>query len=144
MFESLFGTKNSRLAKKWTKEHEKMVVYAHKILAAYSINDNEAIRKNLLDLRIVAINHIMTEDIEFYKLLQDKKRLNESIEQSVHQFTDSFHDTKVVIRDFLRKYTEESAVYDENFFTTFNGIVDALGARIEYEEKNLYKLLRDK
>jgi len=46
-----------------------------------------------------------------------------------------------VLRNFLRTYTKQDAVYDEEFFATFNTIVEALGERIEFEEKNLYKLL---
>ena len=141
MFGALFGSKNQKLVKNWTKEHEKIVVLAHKIIADYSNDNTKALKKHLIELRTIAINHIMTEDIEFYRLLKDEKRLNSEIEKSVHTFTDSFHDTKVVLRDFLRKYTKDDAVYDEEFFATFNAIVEALGNRIEFEETNLYKIL---
>ncbi|NPA59116.1 MAG: hypothetical protein GXO30_01415, partial [Epsilonproteobacteria bacterium] len=141
-FEAIFGTKNQKLVKSLTKEHEKIVVLAHKIIADYSHDDAKTLKKHLIELRTVAINHLMTEDIEFYRLLKDKERLNEDIKNNVHTFTDSFHDTKVVLRDFLRKYAKDGASYDKEFFTTFNTIVDVLGKRIEFEEDNLYKLLQ--
>jgi len=141
MLNTLFGSKNQKLVKNWTKEHEKIVVLAHKIIADYSNDNPKKLKKHLVELRTIAINHIMTEDIEFYRLLKDEKRINSEIEKNIHNFTDSFHDTKVVLRDFLRKYTKDDAIYDEEFFTTFNAIVEALGNRIEFEEKNMYKIL---
>ena len=143
MFESLFGSKNQKLAIKWMKEHEAIVVLANKIIAAYTKNDDVQVKKHLEALRDIAINHIMTEDIEFFRLLKDESRLNSDIEKSVNTFKESFRDTKIVLRNFLRHYTQENVVYDEEFFTTFNTIVEALGARIEFEEKNLYKLLSE-
>ncbi len=144
MFESLFGSKNKKLVKGWSKEHEKIVVLAHKIIAAYSIEDIASLRQHLIDLRVIAINHIMTEDIEFYKLLKDESRLTPEIEKGIHEFVTSFEETKSLLRSFLRTYTQENAQYDEKFFKTFNAIVDALGKRIEFEEKNLYSLLEQK
>jgi len=144
MFESLFASKNKKLVLSWSKEHEKIVTLAHKILAAYSLDNEASVRKHLIDLRVVAINHLMVEDIEFHKLLKDETRVTAEISKSVHEFVDSFHDTKIVLRDFLRKYVHEDAVYNEHFFTTFNSLVEALASRIEYEETHLYKLLKKK
>ncbi len=144
MFEAIFGTKNQKLVKTLTKEHEKIVILAKKIIDDYSNDDAKALKKHLIELRSIAINHVMTEDIEFYRLLKDKEHLNDEIKNSVQTFTKSFHDTKVVLRDFLRKYTKDNVTYNEEFFTTLNAIVKALGSRIEYEEKNLYKLLKEK
>ncbi len=142
MFESLFASKNKKLVLTWDKEHEKMVILAHKIIADYSLDDVKSIRKHLTELRVIAINHLMIEDIEFHQLLRDKTRATDEIAKSVHEFDDSFHDTKIALRDFLRKYVREDAVYDEEFFATFNSIVEVIGNRIEYEESHLYELLK--
>jgi len=144
MFESLFASKNKKLVLTWSKEHEKIVVLSHKILAEYSLDDVSSIRKHLLELRALVINHLMVEDIEFHKLLNDEKRVTDEIAKSVHDFVDSFHETKTVLRDFLRQYVQEDALYNEKFFTTFNSLVEALGQRIEYEETHLYNLLKSK
>ena len=144
MFESLFASKNKKLVLTWNKEHEKIVALAHKIIAAYTSKDEKKVRKHLIALRSVALNHLMAEDIAFNKLLKDEKRVTDEIAKSVNDFTDSFHATKTVLRDFFRQYVQENAVYDETFFTTFNSLVEALGQRIAYEEKHLYKILKEK
>jgi len=144
MFESLFASKNKKLVLKWSKEHEKIVVLSHKILAEYSLDDVSSIRKHLLALRALVINHLMVEDIEFHKLLNDEKRVTDEITKSVHHFVDSFHETKTALRDFLRQYVQEDALYNEQFFIKFNSLVEALANRIEYEETHLYTLLRKK
>jgi len=143
MFTSLFSSKNKKLVKGWTKEHEKIVVLAHKIIAAYSGHDHAAVRKHLLELNKVAVVHLMTEDIEFYRLLKDHKRTNDEIEKLINEFTRSFRETKGVLRDFLLKYTAPDAIYDDEFFKTFNVIVEVLADRIAFEEKNLYLALSD-
>ena len=74
MFGSLFLSKNQKLVKKWEKEHEQIVVLAHKVIAAYSKNDYDAAKKELGLLNNLAVDHLMNEDIEFYRLLKDQKR----------------------------------------------------------------------
>ena len=142
MFESLFASKNKKLVLTWDKEHKKIIILAHKIIADYSLNDVKNIRKHLTELRVIAINHLMIEDIEFQQLLRDKTRVTDEIAKSIHEFDDSFRGTKITLRDFLRKYVQEDAVYDEEFFAIFNSIVEVLGNRIEYEESHLYELLK--
>ena len=39
---------------------------------------------------------------------------------------------------FLTKYTRQDVPLDDEFFTTFNGLVEVLAERIAFEEKNLY------
>ena len=74
MFWSLFSSKNQKLVKKWKKEHEQIVILAHKIIAAYSNNKHKVVKKELKALRGLAINHIMIEDLEFFRLLENKKK----------------------------------------------------------------------
>ena len=144
MFWSLFSSKNQKLVKKWVKEHEQIVVLAHKVIADYSNNNHAATKKDLVSLRELAVNHIMTEDLEFYKLLKDKKRFDSKTEKLIDEFTDTFRDTKLVLMDFLSKYTRTDAVLDDEFFKTFNEIVGVLAERIAFEEKTLYATLSAK
>jgi len=138
MLSSLFASKNQKLVKGWVKEHEEIVVLAHKIIAAYSGHDHALVRKYLLELNKIAVVHLMTEDIEFYRLLKDHKRTNDEIERLINEFTKSFRETKATLRDFLLKYTAPDAIYDDSFFKTFNVIVEVLADRIAFEEKTLY------
>jgi len=144
MLGSLFASKNQKLVKGWVKEHEKIVVLAHKIIAAYSEHDHASVRKYLLELNKVAVVHLMTEDIEFYRLLKDNKRKNDEIEKLVNEFTRSFKETKTTLREFLLKYTLPDAIYDDDFFKTFNIIVEVLADRIGFEENNLYAVMKSR
>ena len=141
MFGFLFSSKNRKLVTKWQKEHEEIVVLAHKIIAAYSKNDHNQAKKELQALNSLAVDHLMNEDIEFYRLLKDQKRLNVQTEEMVKEFTKTFKGTKIALINFLTKYSKPEAVLDDDFFKTFNDLVGILGERINFEEENLYKQL---
>ena len=142
MFGSLFASKNKKLVTKWEKEHEQIVVLAHKVIAAYSKNDHKQAKKELVALNELAVDHVMNEDIEFYKLLKDQKRNDSKTEKMVKEFTKSFKGTKIALMNFLTKYSRPETVLDDEFFTTFNELVGILGERITFEEENLYIKMR--
>jgi len=144
MFGSLFGSKNKKLAIHWEKEHQAMVVLAHKVIAKYSKNDMTGAKKSLKALNSLAVDHLMEEDIEFYKLLKDDKRLTPETVELVHEFTRTFKDTKLTLMKFLTTYSKDDVVLDEEFFNTFNTLVAVLADRINFEEENLYTLLKEK
>jgi len=138
MFFSLFSSKSQKLVKKWKKEHEQIVTLAHKVIAEYSKNNLDAAKKYLKELNELAVDHIMNEDIEFYRLQKDHKNLHDETERLIEEFVKTFKSTKVALMKFLTKYTRDDAVLDDEFFDTFNNIVGVLAQRIEFEEKNLY------
>jgi len=144
MFESLFGSKNKKLAVHWEKEHAEIVVLAHEVIANYSKNDMNAAKKSLKSLNSLAVDHLMEEDIEFYKLLKDDKRLTPKTVELVHEFTQTFKNTKLTLMKFLTQYSKDDVVLDEEFFNTFNTLVAVLSDRINFEEENLYTLLKEK
>ena len=137
-------SKNQKLVKKWTKEHEQIVVLAHKVIGEYSKNNLKNTRGALNELNSLAVDHLMNEDIEFYRLLKDQKRLTPQNEILIREFTKTFKDTKKALMNFLTKYTREDVHLDNEFFETFNAIVGILGERIQFEETNLYTLLYNK
>ncbi len=140
----LFLSKNQKLVKKWKKEHEDIVVLAHKVIGEYSKNNHANARKALKELNNITVNHVMNEDIEFYRLMKDQKRITTKSEAMVREFTDTFKGTKMALMNFLTKYTQDDVVLDEEFFTAFNNLVGILGERIEFEENNLYSILYNK
>ncbi len=144
MLSGLFLSKNQKLVKKWTKEHEDIVVLAHKVIGEYSKNNHDNARNALKELNNLAVDHVMNEDIEFYRLMKDQKRITTKSETMVREFTNTFKGTKMTLMNFLTKYTQDDIVLDEEFFTTFNDLVGILGKRIEFEENNLYNLLYNK
>ena len=103
-----------------------------------------ASKKILQSLNKLAVQHLMNEDIEFYKLLKDQKRLTPTSEVYIKEFTHTFKSTKLKLMNFLTTYTRDEAVLDEEFFQTFNQLVAVLVERINFEEKNLYSLLHNK
>ena len=144
MLSGLFLSKNQKLVKKWTKEHEDIVVLAHKVIGEYSKNNHDNARNALKELNNLAVDHVMNEDIEFYKLMKDQKRVTTKSEAMVREFTNTFKGTKMTLMNFLTKYTQDDIVLDEEFFNMFNNLVGILGERIEFEENNLYSLLYNK
>jgi hypothetical protein len=142
MFGNLFSSKNQKLVKKWEKEHEEIVVLAHKVIAAYSKNDHKQAKKELKALNELAVDHVMNEDIEFYRLLKDQRRNDSKTEKMVKEFTKSFKGTKLALMNFLTKYSRTETVLDDEFFTTFNELVGILAERIAFEEENLYIKMR--
>jgi len=140
----LFSSKNQKLVKKWQKEHEKIVELAHKVIGEYSKNNHDAAKKAVVELNSLAVDHVMNEDIEFYKLMRDEKRIDDKTEVLVDDFIKSFKKTKLTLMSFLSNYSKPDVPLDEEFFTTFNQLVEVLGKRIEFEEKNLYSQLKDK
>ena len=140
----LFSSKNQKLVKKWQKEHERIVELAHKVIGEYSKNNYTAAKKALKELNTLAVDHVMNEDIEFYKLMRDEKRIDSKTEVLVDDFIKSFKQTKLALMSFLSKYSKDEIPLDEDFFKTFNEIVEVLAERIDFEEKNLYSKLKEK
>jgi hypothetical protein len=140
---SLFSSKNQKLVQKWQKEHEKIVELAHKVLGEYAKNNYSEAKKALKELNSFAVDHIMNEDIEFYKLMHDEKRIDLKTEVLVDDFIKSFKKTKLALMSFLSKYSKDETPLDETFFTQFNEIIEVLAERIDFEERNLYSKLKE-
>jgi hemerythrin len=141
MFDSLFASKNKKLVLKLQKEHKHLVELVGVLLQAYEQNDKKRLHKYLVELKNVALTHLMTEDVEFYRLVKDSKRSTKEIEKLVHEFETSFGAIKLALIDFLDRYTAEDALYDQEFIEKFKMIVNVLQGRIEFEETHLYEAL---
>ncbi len=141
MFSLLFLSKNQRVVKKWKKEHEKIVLLAHKVIAEYSKNNHKKAKKNLISLNNLAIDHIIDEDLKFYKLLNGEQRILPERRASIEDFIETFKEVKPKLMSFLTKYTRKDSLLDDDFFQQFNELAEVLIERIQYEEKNIYALL---
>ncbi len=141
MFSLLFLSKNQRLIKKWKKEHERIVLLAHKVIAEYSKNNHKKAKKILISLNNLAIDHIIDEDLKFYKLLNGEQRILPERRASIEDFIDTFKDIKIELMSFLTKYTRKDSILDDKFFQKFNELAEVLIERIKYEEKNIYAIL---
>jgi hypothetical protein len=139
----LFSSKNQKLVQKWQKEHEQIVELAHKVIGEYAKNNYDVSKKALKALNNLAVDHIMDEDIEFYKLMRDEKRIDSKTEVLVDDFIKSFKQTKLALMNFLSQYSKDETPLDETFFTKFNEIVEVLAERIDFEERNLYSKLKE-
>lgn len=141
---SFFSSKEQKLVKKWHKEHEQIVELATKIIAEYSKNNTKKAKELLQELNVLAIDHIMNEDLEFYRLQKDSKNIDGDTIKMMDEFSRTFKGTKIALMKFLTKYTKDDVVLDEEFFNTFNSIVGILAKRIDFEEENLYAELKTK
>jgi len=142
MFGSLFASKNKKLVEKWKKEHQEIVKLANELIGAYYKNDMQKAKSIVKKLNELAINHIIDEDIEFYAILKDEKRKPDAMTaKAIKEFVESFKGTKDTLMEFLREYSKDDAVLDENFIETFKKLVDTVAKRIDYEEHNVYSLV---
>ncbi len=139
-----FASKNQKLVKKWHKEHEEIVVVAHKIIGAYSMNNQAEAKKYLKQLDKLVVGHVMDEDIELFRLTHNNEKIDPETEKLVKDFIQSFKETKLALIDFLSRYTKEDVQLDETFIKQFNNIVETVVSRIEFEEKNVYSKLKEK
>ena len=143
MFDSLFASKNKKLVLKLQKEHKKLVALVGDIIKAYDDNKAQLLLKKLIDLKNVALMHLMSEDVEFYRLVKDSQRSSAEIEDLVSEFEKNFGAIKLALINFLDKYTDEDALYDSEFMAQFKNIVEVLSQRIEFEETRLYEVLKE-
>jgi len=141
LLSSLFLSKNQKLVKKWTKEHEEIILLTHKVLAEYSKNNHKKAKKSLIALNYLVIDHVTDENIEFYKLLRDENRVSIKNRQYTEEFVSTFKEMRLDLMRFLTHYTQKETLLDEEFFNTLNEIADVLQERIDFEEENLYSLL---
>ncbi len=141
MFFSIFLTKNQKLVKKWTQEHEKIVLLSNQVIAEYSKNNHKKAKKLLIALNNLVVDHVTDENIEFYKLLKDEDRLSSKNKQYTEEFIETFADVKKDLMKFLTKYTRKDVGLDDEFFDTLTAISGVLLDRIQYEESRLYAIL---
>jgi t-SNARE complex subunit (syntaxin) len=135
---SIFESKNKKLVKRWKKEHEQLVVLGKKVLAEYVKNDEDKTRMALHSFTHLAMDHLSSEDIEFFRLMHDPSRKDAQTEESIRKFQTTFKDVKNTLMKFLAKYNRPENPLDEEFFDTFSKIMEILGNRIEFEESDLY------
>jgi len=141
VFSSFFSSKNQKLVKQWTKEHEQIIALSANVKEAYRINKFVTAKKELKKLRKLTLNHLMSEDNELYKLSETLQETDEEITGLIHSFSESFHDTKPALIHFLKEYANDEAVLDDNFLKTLNKLHVAFSKRVIYEEKTLFSRL---
>ena len=141
---SLFLSKNQKLVRRWRKEHGQIASLADEILGCCSNGNEKKARKKLKKLSSVTLNHLMDEDIELYKLLENHKKIDDEIKDLTVKFEDTFRDTKIVLMNFLSKYNHPDSSLDNEFIEAFNKLIEALVGRINFEEETLYTKLSKK
>ncbi len=138
-------SKHSKKVKQWQSEHRNLAKYATKILRYLDMGEEKKAKKAFRRLHEDALHHLMDEDITFYNLLQkveqQKIEKDEKIMDCINKFRDTFSHTKQALFDFFEAYEDKSRSFDNRFRKEFEGIVEALVSRIEYEESNLYQMI---
>ena len=119
MLNILFPSKQKKLVKKWTKEHKTIVKLATQVIESHDTKDYTTCKKVLTQLNTLAVDHVMNEDIEFYRLLKKKGALDIHTVDMVHTFTRTFQGTKVTLMNFLNKYSMPDTVLDDAFIEGF-------------------------
>ena len=133
----IFESKNKKLVKKWKKEHENLVILGQKVIAEYVKNNESEAKRYLKKFVDQAMDHLTSEDIEFYRMLNDDEK-DPRTEELIEEFQRTFKDTKTQLMKFLAKYVRPEVKLDDEFFDTFQKIMEILAKRIKFEEDNLY------
>jgi len=133
----IFESKNKKLVKKWKKEHENLVILGQKVIAEYVKNNHDEAKQQLKKFVDQAMDHLTSEDIEFFKMLNDEDK-DPRTEELIDEFQRTFKDTKITLMKFLAKYVRPEVELDDEFFDTFQKIMEILAKRIKFEENNLY------
>lgn len=133
---------NQKLAKQWKNEHREIVALCGKIIKDYKDTELDRLGKDLAKLNEIITDHLMSEDLEFYKFSMLEEALNQEIKDLIEEFIDTFEETKIALVDFLTKYTQPEVTFNKEFIITFKGLVTVLGKRMTYEENTLYSALQ--
>jgi hypothetical protein len=139
----LFSSKNQKLVQAWQTDHEKIVSLAHKVIQSYEAGELKKTKELLKSLEDLAVDHVMHEDIEFYHLMKEDEHIDAQTEHMVTLFIQSFKKTKLALMNFLKKYTQDDIVLDDQFFHEFKELAEVLAKRIEFEENNVYAKLKE-
>jgi len=126
------------MVKRWKQEHEQLVILGKKVLAEYVKNNEPETRAALQSFTDLAMSHLNSEDIEFFRLIRDQEHQDVQRDEAIDRFQQSFKDVKTTIMKFLAKYNRPENPLDEEFFDTFSKIMEILGERIKLEETGLY------
>ena len=151
MFGLFSKNKDSDLAhqnkdvKRWKREHDALKKQAGKVAEDFGNGKIKKARENLKKLESFALQHLMSEDVRFYEM---KKAVeaenmdtpeNRAVLADMKVFEESFQGTKQVLIKFFSHYKKPEVPLDKTFAEDFGAIVDAVVARIDFEESTLYK-----
>ena len=133
--------------KRWRKEHEALKKQAGRIVEDYKKGATDKAREDLRKLETLALQHLMSEDVRFYEMKKaveaEEKDTpeNRAVLAAMREFEDSFRDTKQALIKFFSHYKKPEVPLDTRFEEDFGGIVNAVVARIEFEESTLYEMM---
>jgi len=131
---------DTKLIKKFHKDHEKLVKLITKISKAIEEENSKKTKALLAQLKLEILGHFMEEDIKLYRYLKKYYADNEDTKITIKMFEESIKTIQRDVIDFLDYYIKEHNPLDKAFKEKFYNIVDAFGTRIKTEESNLYTL----
>jgi len=131
---------DTRLIKKFHKDHEKLIKTVNKISTAFRANETAKVKSLLSQLKVELLGHFMEEDIKLYRYLKKYYQGEKEITTTVTMFEESIKEIQRDVVAFLDYYTKENVALDKKFYEQFEEIVNALGTRIRTEENSLYTL----
>jgi hypothetical protein len=131
---------DSKLIKKFHKDHIKLVKTITKISESIESNDEKKTKTFLKQLRVEILGHFMEEDIKLYRYLKKYYVDSEDTMALIKNFESAIKKIQKDVISFLDTYIKEDKRIDRNFKEKFSLIVENLSTRIETEENSLYTL----
>lgn len=141
VFSTFFLPKKQRLIKQWVQEHKDILALATEVREAYKKSKYYTSKQRLKKLRKLILAHLMSEDNELHKIIQEPEEQDLGIQDLVKEFNESFQETKPALIHFLKEYADDNAVLDDEFLKRLNKLIVAFTKRVVYEEKTLYSKL---
>jgi iron-sulfur cluster repair protein YtfE (RIC family) len=131
---------DSRLIKKFHKDHEKLVKVVTDIVNAVESNEIVKAKRELKKLKMELLGHFMEEDIKLYWYLKTHYKESENTIETIKMFEESIKKIQKDVVKFLDHYAQPEVALDQTFKKEFDAIVEALSTRMATEESNLYPL----
>ena len=133
---------DKKLIKRLQKDHIKLLNQVAKIETAYTKNNEKKVKRELLILKTLTLEHFIEEDLKLYWYLKTLYKDDVQTLYQIKYFEESIKDIQVSVINFLDQYLKQAVLVNSTFKNDFDKIVKALGNRIKTEEINLYPLYK--
>ena len=133
---------DSKLIKKFHKDHEKLVKQVTLVKEAVENNEPQKAKQGLKKLKMEMLAHFMEEDIKLYWYLKHHYKESSDTIETIKMFEESIKRIQKEVVAFIDHYSRDEIKFDMVFDKDFQGIIDALSSRMETEESSLYTLYK--
>ncbi|MGL1932925.1 MAG: hemerythrin domain-containing protein [Desulfotalea sp.] len=130
------------LIEEFKEEHAHLFSIYSSIVDSYENNQIDNIYSNLKKFKQALVDHLMKENILLYVFLKYLYIENNEKKNFAYKMQKEMTTIGGGILDFIHRATSDSFEYNREFKKELDGIGNALVARVEIEESELYSLYK--